>query len=137
MGIIKARVRTYTDANLIAPDGTLYVNITNLLELSKNYNTDPEKLRLLITGKRLSSNGWFKKIENLSELNLDKRKTKEDITKVNYHAKIYGSLISPDGKIYENVTHIPTFAKEHGLTKTNLYSLLIGKAKSCQGWKLV
>ncbi len=137
IGTIKARVRTYTDANLIAPDGTLYVNITNLLELSKNYNTDPEKLRLIIIGKRLSSNGWFKKIENLSELNLDKRRVKEDTTKVTYHAKIYGSLVSPDGKIYENVTHIPTFAKEHGLTKTNLYSLLIGKAKSCQGWKLV
>jgi group I intron endonuclease len=137
IGTIKARVRTYTDANLIAPDGTLYVNITNLLELSRNYNTDPEKLRLLITGKRLSSNGWFKYIENLSELNLDKRRIKEDKTKVVYQAKVYGSLISPDGKIYENITHVPTFAKEHGLIKTNLYCLLTGKAKSCQGWKLV
>jgi group I intron endonuclease len=136
IGTTRGRVRTYSNANLIAPDGILFVNITNLLELSKKYNTDPEKLRLIITGKRLSSNGWFKHIEKLSELNLEQRRLKEDKTTVIYQAKVYGSLISPDDKIYENVTHIPTFAKEHGLIKQNLYSLLLGKVKSCQGWKL-
>lgn len=50
--------------------------------------------------------------------------------------KTYGSLIAPDGTIYANVSHVPTFAKEHGLTKTALYQLLLGRIKSHKGWTL-
>ncbi|TXH11458.1 MAG: hypothetical protein E6R04_02410 [Spirochaetes bacterium] len=51
-------------------------------------------------------------------------------------AKTYGSVVAPDGTIYENVSHIPTFAKEHGLWKQGLYALFHGKVKTHKGWTL-
>jgi len=51
--------------------------------------------------------------------------------------KTYSSVIAPDGVVYEHISHIPTFAKKHGLQKQNLYSLLLGKIKSHKGWRIV
>ena len=51
--------------------------------------------------------------------------------------KTYGSLLAPDGTIYHNISHVPTFAKEHGLYKQGLYALLHGRLKTHKGWKLL
>lgn len=50
--------------------------------------------------------------------------------------KKYPPLMSPDGQVYE-VCGVPTFCKEHGLTKQLLYNVLNGKSKSHKGWQLV
>lgn len=50
--------------------------------------------------------------------------------------KTYGSVVAPDGTVYENVSHVPTFAKKHGLWKQGLYALFHGKVKTHKGWKL-
>jgi len=81
--------------------------------------------------KRISEDQDLKqKMQEIGRKNIAKRNATQPV-------KTYGSLKAPDGTIYANVSHVPTFAKEHGLTKTALYQLLLGRTKSHKGWKLL
>jgi len=72
-----------------------------------------------------------------------RKKHKESMLKVvnskEYRRKILkvsASLISPDGKLYENIKDIPNFAKEFGLDAKCLYAVIAGKNKTHKGWRL-
>ena len=79
---------------------------------------------------RLTSEPEFKaKMQACGRKNIAKRNSSQPV-------KTYGSVQAPDGTVYHNISHIPTFAKTHGLQKQNLYSLLSGKIKSHKGWIL-
>jgi len=69
------------------------------------------------------------RMQEVGRVNIAKRNATQPV-------KIYGHLIAPDGRVFENVSHVPTFAKEHGLVKTLVYDLLLGKIKQHKGWKL-
>lgn len=47
--------------------------------------------------------------------------------------KVYPDIKSPGGDLY-SVRNISKFAREHGLNRSNLCSMLNGKAKSIKGW---
>lgn len=80
---------------------------------------------------RLATDSEFKaKMQAHGRKNLAKRNATQPV-------KTYGSLLAPDGPIHENISHLPTLAKEHGLQKQNLYSLLNSKVKSHKGWILI
>ncbi len=71
-----------------------------------------------------------KKMQEVGRTNIAIRNSTQPV-------KTYGTLQAPDGTIYENVSHVPTFAKTHGLTKQHVYRLLNMKSRSCKGWTLV
>lgn len=48
---------------------------------------------------------------------------------------IYPDILSPSGQIY-TINNISQFAKEHGLDRSNLHSVLSKKRKSHLGWRL-
>lgn len=81
--------------------------------------------------KRISEDQDLRqRMQEIGRKNIAKRNATQPV-------KTYGSLVAPDGTIHEDVSHVPTFAKEHGLTKTALYQLLLGRTKSHKGWKLL
>lgn len=81
--------------------------------------------------ERIASDPEFKaKKQEQGRKNIARRNSTQPV-------KIYGSLLAPDGTIFRNVSHVPTFAKEHGLYKQGLYALLHGKIKTHKGWKLI
>lgn len=49
---------------------------------------------------------------------------------------IYPQIINPDGKVFE-VSNLSKFARDNGLMKSNLCSLLKGHRKSHKGWRLL
>lgn len=55
-----------------------------------------------------------------------------------YKNKAYPALVSPDGVVYENISNVTAFAKEHGLDPSSLTKILNQrpKYKSHKGWKL-
>lgn len=112
-------------------------------EDSKKMMTDPEhKDRIVANLKKHQPKGretYKKRIREDQELRCRMQEVgRRNIAKRNatQPVKVYGTLVAPDGTVHENVSHIPTFAKEHGLIKTALYQLLIGRVKSHKGWKL-
>lgn len=79
--------------------------------------------------KRMKEDGEFKKkYQEIGRKNIAKWNAEQP-------KKEYPPLVSPDGKEY-TVCGVPTFCKEHGLTKQLLYNVLNGKSKSHKGWKL-
>lgn len=81
--------------------------------------------------KRISEDRDLRRrMQEIGRKNIAKRNATQPV-------KTYGSLVAPDGTIYEGVSHVPTFAREHGLTKTALYQLLLGRTKSHKGWILL
>lgn len=82
--------------------------------MKERYKTDPE---------------FKQKMKEITSKNISIRNSTQPV-------KIYGSLISPEGIVYENISHVPTFAKQHNLYKQSVYSLLLNKeTKSCKGWR--
>lgn len=143
------RAKMFEEANLLSPDGTLYKKIYNLNAFAKKFGIgDSWKLQEVIEGSRWQHKGWvkFKKFDekmrenqsNVTWLQILKNNRTEALKtsrRSKPNVKVYGSLVDPNGKVYENVTNVPTFAKEHNLTKTSLYQLLLGKLKSHKKWK--
>lgn len=79
--------------------------------------------------ERMKTDSDFKKkYQEIGRQNIAKRNAEQPKNK-------YPSLLSPDGKVYE-VCGVPTFCKEHGLTKQLLYNVLNGKSKTHNGWTL-
>lgn len=97
----------------------------------KSLNTEESVRKRAETYRgRLASEPEFKaKMQAHGRKNIAKRNSSQPV-------KTYGSVQAPDGTVYRNISHIPTFAKTHGLQKQNLYSLLSGKIKSHKGWIL-
>ena len=46
-------------------------------------------------------------------------------------------FLAPDGVQHGPITNLAAFAREHGLHHSRVYSVVSGKAKSCNGWCLV
>lgn len=53
----------------------------------------------------------------------------------NIRYKVYGGVVSPEGVVFDFITNLNAFAKQHGLFSSNLKSLLNGKIQSTKGWK--
>lgn len=99
---------------------------------TSNLNTEKSITKRSQTYRnRLEAEPEFRvKMQAHGKKNIAKRNAEQPV-------KTYGSIISPDGIVYPNISHVPTFAKEHGLQKQNLYLLLHGKIKSHKDWKLI
>lgn len=78
-------------------------------------------------GKKLSK----QHIEKLSK----SHKGKTGINSSRY--KIYNvDLVSPSGEMYKGpIVCVAEFARQHGLCSRHLRLLVVGKVKSCKGWK--
>jgi group I intron endonuclease len=138
---------------LISPTGVVYKNIENMEKFARLYNLDADKLRQVSMGKRYSYKGWktlsrekksgyaipvghkmslessLKKSKSLKLAYAEGRKVAGEHSK-----KTYSGIISPDGKIYTNITGLSGFCREHGLSKGNMSDLCSGKIKQYKGW---
>lgn len=99
-------------------------------EATETLKLNQPKGRKTFTERMKSDPDFKKKYQEIGRRNIAKRNANQPV-------KTYGTIIAPDGTIYRNVSHVPTFAKEHGLNKQGLYALLLGKQKTHKGWKLV
>lgn len=52
-------------------------------------------------------------------------------------AKFHMGLISPTGEIFRNIFNMSKFCREHGLTKSRVSSLELGKQTQTKGWTLL
>ena len=141
-GKLVPRAKLFENANLISPEGVLYISIRNLNAFAREFgmtHKESWKLQQVIEGSRWEHKGWIKKM-SLDELNSWKNyKETSKTARAKSHsnkpyAKVYGSLVSPDGTVYHNVTNVSVFAKQHELCKQSVYSLLLGKAHVHKGW---
>lgn len=99
----------------INPNGEC-VEIFNLTKFCKDNGLSNGNMRSLISGSRLSHKGW-------SIIGARKRVKKA------YSYK----LKSPDGEIFEG-KNIRKFSQEHGLSDSNVCTLLSGKISQLKGW---
>lgn len=54
-----------------------------------------------------------------------------------YQKTYPGQFISPKGRIYEGVTNLNQFAKQHGLDRASVGRLIRGGGLTCKGWRYV
>jgi group I intron endonuclease len=101
----------------ISPEGIEFRLIENLREFCKQHDLVLTCMRDLAYGKIINHKGWTHK------------DYKPPIP------KIYGSVVSPDGKVYRAITNVTHFAKEHGLSPQGLSQLLKGSIPHTKGWK--
>lgn len=113
--------------------------------LMKERMSDPESKAIAVTAlntketiekrsqtyrdRLVSEPEFLAKMQAHGRKNIAKRNSSQPV-------KTYGSVQAPDGTVYPSISHVPTFAKTHGLQKQNLYALLCGKVKSHKGWTL-
>lgn len=85
----------------------------------------------------LKTNKWLKLAfpEKYSELEKLKGNRKKPLTSLKM-GLVYPPIKSPTGEIYENISNVSKFAKEHNLTGSHLATVLKGTAVQHKGWKL-
>lgn len=91
-------------------------------------NANQRKGRKTFKERMKTDSDFKKKYQEIGRQNIAKRNAEQP-------KKKYPALLSPTGKVYQ-VCGVPTFCKEHGLTKQLLYNVLNGKSKSHNGWAL-
>jgi len=52
----------------------------------------------------------------------------------NYKCRVYGSIVNPNGKIYEMVINMEQFCREHDLNAKVMRQVATGEKKSYKGW---
>ena len=51
--------------------------------------------------------------------------------------KVYGSILSPEGTVYKDITNIKEFSEKHGLCSSSIGKVLRGSRPQYKGWKLI
>ena len=102
------------------------------VELKEKYQKiAKEKVNKL--NRRYNSDSEYKeKMDKISSENIRKFNEQKKLA-----MKSRGSLISPDGIVYNDICCVSDFGKEHNLDISGLLKLFKGKLKSVKGWKLL
>ncbi len=147
--ISAARAKSYP--GFVAPDGTIYRDITNLLTFCKEHGLDPTNMWRVAVGKAMSYRGWIALLPDGSIPDVEARyaeanakrgvaqkgkpKSQEHNQKVSdAKSHVYAGFVAPDGTVYRNVTNLRVFCEQHGLTINKMYKVATGRAKSHKGW---
>lgn len=99
--------------------------------INKSVNSDLSKAKRKTTMReRLETDPAFK------QLYVEKGLKSVALINANVVYKTYPGVISPTGEIFESITNLNKFCKDHNLTKQPLMSMLKGVGLSHKGWKL-
>ena len=139
---------------VVAPDGTIYKKIENIAKFSREHKLNSDKLRQVSRGIRYSYKGWKtlardEKIgfrwpkgrkpsaESNEKRSLSlKRAHKEGCFPIEMNRKMFHGIVSPSGKVYNNVFGLSAFCREHGLSGGQMSVLCSGKSKQYKGWTI-
>lgn len=114
----------------------LLTNPTNTaLDISKLTGVHVESVQSIAC---LKVHGWiekedsetYKKLINLA----GKRKNPKGIAA---RGTVYPPVMCPNGIIYTHIQNLSKFCEKHGLSRSNFRKVLLRKAKSSLGWRLV
>jgi group I intron endonuclease len=114
---------------VISPKGVQY-NIEDMTNFCKDHNLHPTGMFDLVNKKCRQYKGWTLEGTNLNISQFDL------IAKM-HRPNGYPSLKDPNGNIYKEIVNMSKFCKEHGLSNTNVSSMIAKKAKSHKGWTVV
>lgn len=103
----------------IDPNGNLIPPIKNLTAFCQEYGLEFANMRQVANGQRSSHKGWT----HIS--------AKENRKK--HKSKHHKGFISPEGYAVE-IFNLKGFCRERGLPYTQMYQLITGRCRSCQGW---
>lgn len=105
---------------IVAPDGTIYEKVANVLEFAKEHGIDHSIAGLwrAINGQRKQYRGWRGWAEGAEPI-----PQKQSYT-----------VIAPDGTRYSGITNPNAFAKEHGIDGHCLRAVLRGDRVQHKGW---
>lgn len=100
-------------------------------EVGRSVNSDLSKAKRKATMReRLETDPAFK------QLYVEKGLKSVALINAKVVYKTYPGVISPTGEIFESITNLNKFCKDHNLTKQPLMSMLKGIGLSHKGWKL-
>lgn len=120
----------------------LIVKGVSLKEISENLGISYNVVRDISAG---SEHLWLKEQHPelyqlmLNQRNIRKENSLANLTdKFRFKSKLskYPDLVSPTGEVFSIGDNLSSFANKHGLHLGNLSSLINGRRKSCQKWKL-
>lgn len=155
---VAGKVYTPTDRKILSDSMKAYYTTPHAIEkrkiTAKKTNAVPEVRRKIsnamkrvnqdvsvIEHKRKSTkNSWkdAKIRRTRTEKIREVRSSQESRTKTSLRSqKTYEGFISPDGRMYRNVTNLSEFCAIHGITKNGMYSLASGKLNQHKGWKRI
>ena len=106
----------------VAPDGTVYAPITNLISFCREHGLLAGSMYQIDKGIILSYKGW-------TRINPRERRPpawKPLSRQVN--------LMSPDGTIYSTIDNVAAFCRDHGLDRISIFRLLKGRYHHHKGW---
>jgi hypothetical protein len=113
-----------TYSGFIGPDDTIYENVTNLCQFSRDQDIALGSLRLVASGKQYEHKGWRR-------FPLEERPEK----KIAGPRNVYTGFVSPhDGQVYTITTTLKDFCQEHGLSPDCMYNVNVGIQSIHKGW---
>lgn len=108
--------------SLTSPTGEVYNAITNLSEFARIHGLPDSALHSVIGKHTKYYKGWHLTGNTIYEKN----------------SKAYDCILqSPDGTLYNGVTNVTRFAREHELSQSGLRNFILGKTKTYKNWKLI
>jgi group I intron endonuclease len=108
-----------THPGLIAPDGTIYSEIVNLLEFCRQHNLNHGNIRAVLSGKRSHCSGWRAIDHSMKLIRVPWRKWQ---------------FVAPDGTLHE-FKNLNEFCREHGLHHSAMVHVRDGKRPHHKGWR--
>jgi predicted transcriptional regulator len=108
----------------------------NMTEFGKQHGLTPVKICELLNGKRKTYKGWTAdKLREIKETTggFIKEKKKENIKVVTYNGATFQNMQTKEVFYIENIAE---YAKKNNISKSSLYKVARGKAKSYKGLKL-
>lgn len=143
--------RRFENANLLSPDGVLYVNVTNVQKFAETFGLSESKVRDVIKMKLLTYKGWSKFIDietnrDLFERSVGKKYITVSVTpeREGVCSEVIGGqtryahrawMKSPEGDVLE-VRNVKEFRENHSMNKSAMTSLLNGSLLTWKGWTL-
>jgi len=99
--------------SFVSPEGVIYDRIYNIALFARKHNLNKSSLQQLVRHEIKYHNGW---------------------TLVGSYLP---TLISPEGKIFERVCNLSSFAKKNNLSGSMLSSMILGNQRTHKGWTCV
>lgn len=112
---------------IISPEGELHT-VHNLTKFCRERKLDVSSLRKVIIGEHPHYKGWRLSHDGEQPTPYDKKLREYNINH---------TFIAPDGHVFDNITNLEQFAREHGLIPSALRGVAVGKTTQHHGWKAI
>ncbi|SRR6266508_150236 len=117
-----------TYPGFVAPDGTIYRDITNLQAFCAAHGLN-DNMHKVLRGRATHCHGWVLYDDDPATIQARLAHARQDMQPRTY------AFIAPDGTEHRNITNVSAFCREHGLRQGLLSAVWRGERPHHKNWR--